>query len=270
MKKILFKDSEFSKESIIIKDGIETFSENVIFYIKGLMFEPLTPGITREEIETGMMKKYIGELNTAIIADNEKVFLDNFFAYDDHHVSDILHILTYQEVKEMNLFIKSRKSISLNKNQSFFKNIFTSINDEIIIFLNNKNLKERKTVRIKYKELSEKENYITEGVKSGWEPYFNDKVSNIKNMLEEMNIAKSGNKKYIDDFYYYNKANAIYDKFDEETMREIEEQLTDEDKAEIESWEKESDASEEAANKADSIDEQQDITFNRLTGFKYI
>ena len=97
----------------------------------------------------------------------------------------------------------------------------------------------------------------------GWEPYFNDDVSHIKSMLKEMNYAMSGDEKYTSDFYYYNKANSIYDKLD---LGE----LTEEEKEEVKRWNNEDQRCEDDKNKKDVIDDSPVDTYNRLTGFKYI
>lgn len=263
MKKIIYHDSDFKKESIIIKNGMTKFPENTIFYVKGLLFEPSSSNLSRHDIEIGMKKKYVGELNTAIIADNEKVFLDRFFTYDDHHITDLLHILTYREVQEMNSYINKSEYVSLSEPKGFFKAIFSNLNDEIIVFLNSDSLKERKIERIKYQNISEKEDYIMKKSSEGWEPYFNDDVSHIKSMLKEMNYAMSGDEKYASDFYYYNKANSIYDKLD---LGE----LTEEEKEEVKRWNNEDQRYEDERNKKDIIDSFAENTYNRLTSFKYI
>lgn len=56
MKKIIYNDSDFKKESIIIKNGMTRFPENTIFYVKGLLFEPLASNLSRYDIEIGMKK----------------------------------------------------------------------------------------------------------------------------------------------------------------------------------------------------------------------
>lgn len=97
----------------------------------------------------------------------------------------------------------------------------------------------------------------------GWEPYFNDDVSHIKSMLKEMNYAMSGDEKYTSDFYYYNKANSIYDKLDLGEM-------TEEEKEEVKHWNNEDKSYENERNKKDIIDSFAEKTYNRLTSFKYI
>lgn len=129
--------------------------------------------------------------------------------------------------------------------------------------MNSDSLKERKIERIKYQNISEKEDYIMIKSSEGWEPYFNDDVSHIKSMLKEMNYAMSGDEKYTSDFYYYNKANSIYDKLDLGEM-------TEEEKEEVKHWNNEDKSYENERNKKDIIDSFAEKTYNRLTSFKYI
>lgn len=83
MKKIIYKENDFPISSIIIKGSESVFPSSTIFYVKGLLFEPSSSNLSRYDVEIGMKKKYIRELNTPIIADNEKVFLHSFFLFDD-------------------------------------------------------------------------------------------------------------------------------------------------------------------------------------------
>ena len=161
----------------------------------------------------------------------------------------------------MNDYINKSEYISLSEPKGFFKAIFSNLNDEIIIFLKTDSLKQRKIKRIKYQEIAEKEAYIIKESAEGWEPYFNDDVSHIKSMLEEMNYAMSGDEEYTSDFYYYNKANSIYDKLN---LGE----LTEEEKEEVKHWNNEDKSYENERNKKDIIDEYSLITYNRLIGYK--
>lgn len=262
MKKIIYKEEDFPINSIIIKGDENIFPSNTIFYIKGLLFDPSKENLTRNEIEIGMNKKYIGELNTPIIADNEKVFLHSFFLFDDHEITDLLHILTYNEVSEMVEYIKKDKFVDLSEKKGFFKSLMSNKKDEIFILLKNDNLKQRKIVRIKYEDESQKESFILN--LKDWIPYFNEDTDNVNKMLVEMKKAKNKDSKYYPDFYYINGANAFLNDGENKDV------LYDEDQKEVDSWLEESKKSEEEANSKDAIDNYPDDTYNRLTGFKYI
>lgn len=262
MKKIIYKEKDFPINSIIIKGDENIFPCNTIFYIKGLLFDPSKENLTRNEIEIGMNKKYIGELNTPIIADNEKVFLHSFFLFDDHKITDLLHILTYNEVSEMVEYIKKDKFVDLSEKKGFFKSLMSNKKDEIFVLLKNDNLKQRKIVRIKYEDESQKESFILN--LKDWIPYFNEDTDNVNKMLVEMKKAKNKDSKYYPDFYYINGANAFLNDGEDKDV------LSDEDQKEVDSWLEESKKSEEEANSKDAIDNYPDDTYNRLTGFKYI
>lgn len=262
MKKIIYKENDFPISSIIIKGSESVFPSSTIFYVKGLLFEPSSSNLSRYDVEIGMKKKYIRELNTPIIADNEKVFLHSFFLFDDHEITDLLHILTYNEVSEMVEYIKKDIFVDLSEKKGFFKSLISSKTDDIFILLKNDNLKQRKIVRIKYEDESQKESFILN--LKDWIPYFNEDTDNVNKMLVEMKKAKNKDSKYYPDFYYINGANAFLNDGENKDV------LSDEDQKEVDSWIEESKKSEEEANSKDIIDNNPTDTYNRLTGFKYI
>lgn len=159
-------------------------------------------------------------------------------------------------------YIKKDIFVDLSEKKGFFKSLISSKTDEIFILLKNDNLKQRKIVRIKYEDESQKESFILN--LKDWIPYFNEDTDNVNKMLVEMKKAKNKDSKYYPDFYYINGANAFLNDGENKDV------LSDEDQKEVDSWIEESKKSEEEANSKDIIDNNPTDTYNRLTGFKYI
>lgn len=269
MKKITYNLKEVFKEnSTVIKDERQPFPQNVIFYIIGLIFEP-EKGKTRKQVEEEGLKIYKGELRTPFIADNEYVFLNNFFKRGYHKNIDLLHILTNKEVNNIiNLSVKE----DLQESKSFFKSLFEK-KEDYLIFLKEDNLKERNYVKITYNNKAEKEKYILKMQEKGWLAYFCESDKNVKRMNFEMKEAQKKNEKYFPSFYASNPANWLYEKID------IHKYLSDEDIQELnedKEYQRENEEikkiNEEYREKNklnDSHDENEKITYHRLTGFKY-
>lgn len=159
-------------------------------------------------------------------------------------------------------YIKKDIFVDLSEKKGFFKSLISSKKDEIFILLKNDNLKQRKIVRIKYEDESQKESFILN--LKDWIPYFNEDTDNVNKMLVEMKKAKNKDSKYYPDFYYINGVNAFLNDGENKDV------LSDEDQKEVDSWIEESKKSEEEANSKDIIDNNPTDTYNRLTGFKYI
>lgn len=159
-------------------------------------------------------------------------------------------------------YIKKDIFVDLSEKKGFFKSLISSKTDEIFILLKNDNLKQRKIVRIKYEDESQKESFILN--LKDWIPYFNEDTDNVNKMLVEMKKAKNKDSKYYPDFYYINGVNAFLNDGENKDV------LSDEDQKEVDSWIEESKKSEEEANSKDIIDNNPTDTYNRLTGFKYI
>lgn len=271
MKKIIYKENDFPPESIKIKSNTTHFPKECIYYVIGLLFEPKKESLSRKEIEDGSHKKYIGEIKTAVIADNEKVVINGLINSNYHQEMDLLHILTYEDVKSLLVAEKVNKSHS----QNFLKSLFSQKIETLFILLREDNPKERKYVHLICDNEKDNENFILEMMSKGYATYFMDSLKKVKGYLSEMNDAILGGK-YYPDFYFINPADTyIYEKEEKQKIENIikaggknpfEEILNDpEMKKEFE----EMDIQQKEIDEKESFDEYPEKTFNRLTGFKY-
>lgn len=270
MKKINSSVDDFSKESIVIDEEVRPFPEKTIFYVIGLVFRPLKDNLTRYEIENEGLKKYTGELRSPLIADNEKVFLHNFFK-NNHNKVDLLHILNWQDVKQLK---EISETIDVAKKKGLLSSLFSVKQKDCLIFLKEDDLKIRSYKKISYSEESEKEDYILHMLSQGWQAYLCEPESHINKMWEEMNEALNGYEKYYPEFYSSNPALWIQTELSPElhlTPEELKELEEDEDfQAELKEEQEEHRRYVEDKNKNDCFDENPQVTYNRLTGFKYI
>lgn len=271
MKSIKYTEQDFPPESIKIKSNTTHFPKECIYYVIGLLFEPTKEFLSRKEIEDGAHKKYIGEIKTAVIADNEKVVINGLINSNYHKEMDLLHILTYEDVKSL----LSAEKVNKSHSQKFFKSLFSQKIETLFILLKEDNPKERKYVRLICNTEKENEDFILEMMNKGYSTCFMDSLKKVKSYLVEMNSAILGGK-YYPDFYFINPAgNYIYEREEKQKIENIikaggknpfEEILNDpEMKKEFE----EMDIQQKEIDEKESFDEYPEKTFNRLTGFKY-
>lgn len=272
MKSIKYTEQDFSPESIKIKSDDAPFPKECIYYVIGLLFEPTRESLSRKEIEDGAHKKYIGEMKTAVIADNEKVVINGLINSNYHQEMDLLHILTYEDVKNL----LSAEKVNKSHSQNFLKSLFSQKIETLFILLKEDNPKERKYIHLICDTEKERDDFILEMMNKGYAAYFMDSLKKVKGYLSEMNDAISGGK-YYPDFYFINPAgNYIYEREEKQKIEDIikaggknpfEEILNDpEMKKEFE----EMDRQQKEIDSGESFDEYPEKTFDRLTGFKYV
>lgn len=272
MKSIKYTEQDFSPESIKIKSDDAPFPKECIYYVIGLLFEPTKESLSRKEIEDGANKKYIGEMKTAVIADNEKVVINGLINSNYHQEMDLLHILTYEDVKNL----LSAEKVNKSHSQNFLKSLFSQKIETLFILLKEDNPKERKYIHLICDTEKERDDFILEMMNKGYAAYFMDSLKKVKGYLSEMNDAISGGK-YYPDFYFINPAgNYIYEKEEKQKIEDIikaggknpfEEILNDpEMKKEFEKM----DRQQKEIDSGESFDEYPEKTFDRLTGFKYV
>lgn len=272
MKSIKYTEQDFSPESIKIKSDDAPFPKECIYYVIGLLFEPTKESLSRKEIEDGANKKYIGEMKTAVIADNEKVVINGLINSNYHQELDLLHILTYEDIKSL----LSAEKVNKSHSQNFLKSLFSQKIETLFILLKEDNPKERKYIHLICDTEKENEDFILEMMNKGYVTYFMDSLKKVKSYLSEMNDAILGGK-YYPDFYFINPAgNYIYEREEKQKIEDIikaggknpfEEILNDpEMKKEFE----EMDRQQKEIDSEESFDEYPEKTFDRLTGFKYV
>lgn len=269
MKKIVYEAKNFEESSIRIKEGQFPLPETTVFYIIGLTFTP-EKNKSREEIENEGLKSYTGDFRTPFIADSEEVFLHHFFRRDYQKNIDLLHILTLKDVESLK---KCEVNENLCSGKSFLSNLFMKKTD-CLIFVKEDALKERLYVSLTYTDESDKEKYILDMSKKGWMAYLCESEKNVNNMFEEMNEAIKGSERFYPSFYASNPALWVHEKIDLKdhlSPEEIEELQNDiEYQKELKETEIENKKYRERKEKNESYDTNKAITYQRLTGFKYI
>ncbi len=184
---------------------------------------------------------------------------------------DLLHILTYEDVKSL----LSAEKVNKFHSQNFLKSLFSQKIETLFILLKEDNPKERKYVRLICNTEKENEDFILEMMNKGYSTYFMDSLKKVKSYLAEMNSAILGGK-YYPDFYFINPADTyIYEREEKQKIENIiktdgknpfEEILND---SEMKKEFEEMDIQQKEIDEKESFDEYPEKTFNRLTGFKY-
>lgn len=271
MKKINISIDEFKEDSVLIREGLTPFPEKAIFYVIGLIFNSSRKNMTRKEIEDKGLKNYVGELRTPVIADSERIFLYDFFKKGYHEDTDLLHILTWQDVKQMKGLVEVKNVI---KNKGLIASLLAIKQTACFIFLKEDSLKDRLYTKIMYSNESEKEEYILDMLSKGWQAYLCESEHHVNQMWSEMNKALNGYEKYYPEFYSSNPALWTRKELSHDlhlTPEELKELEEDEGfQAELKEEQEEHRRYIEDKNKKDCFDETPQVTYNRLTGFKYI